>query len=157
MFRSISLVLASTCITTLLVLGVARLPGGERVAQSLNSTAEQWFSVPLETQMISAMSELRHPEQRGLMVQLVMQHIAKDARLARHNEVSTRPPAGWQVPLPSLVMKSDQALQALKQNKLVTIEPSQPLFENRDAERFNGWAALACFLGAVFWVSLRRG
>ncbi|MFK7965838.1 MAG: hypothetical protein AB8C46_17890 [Burkholderiaceae bacterium] len=157
MFRSISLVLASACVTALLILGFAKLPGGERISQSLNSAAENWFSVPLETQMISALSELKHPEQRGLMVQLVMQHIAKDARLARHNEISTRPPAGWQVPLPSLVMKSDQALQALKENNLVTIKPSQPLFENSEAKHFNGWAALACFLVAVLWVSLRRG
>jgi len=157
MIRSIAIFLASVVTTSLLVLGGASLPGGERISQSLNSTAERWFSVPFETQLVSELGELQHPEQRGLLIQLVMQHIAKEARLARHNDASTRPPAGWRAPLPSLVMKSDQALQALQQNNLVTIKPSQPLFEKGSSEHLNGWAALACFLVAVFWVSLRRG
>jgi len=157
MFRSLSIFLASAAATTVIVLGIAQLPGGERVSQTLNSTAEHWFNVPFETQLISAMSELQRPEQRQMMIQLVMQHIAKEARLARHEDISTRPPAGTVGTLPHLVMQSDQALQAMRRDNTVTINPGQPLFESRGSENLNGWAALAFFLVAVFWVSLRRG
>ena len=157
MIRSLAIFLASVAATSFLLLGGASLPGGERISQSLNSAAERWLSVPFETQLVAELNELKHPEQRSLLIQLVMQHIAKEARLARHNDASTRPPVGYQAPLPSFVMKSDRALEALRDNNLVTIKPSQPLFDSGDSESLNGWAALVCFLLAIFWVSLRRG
>lgn len=155
MTRSISLFLAATAVTVLLVLGIARLPGGERMMIALDNTAEQWFAEPFEVTLVNELNAVREPEMRPMMLQLVMLHIAKEARLARLQVVGGSRSRGWQIPLPSYALQANQALNSIPTNiRAITNSPASAIAPTEPA--FNGWAALGLFGLAICWLTLRQ-
>lgn len=140
----------------MLLLGVARLPGGERLAGALNHSARVWFSAPFEQDLANELARVRQPELRPMLMQLVMLHIAKDARLARVQVVGLEPKTGWREPLPNYALQASQTVNSIRAGDLVSIRPGGSSIASGET-MFNGWAALGFFLLAVFWVTLRRG
>ncbi len=139
----------------MLLLGSARLPGGERLAVALNDSAQQWFGDSFEQKLGEQLSKVRQPELRPMLMQLIMMHIAKDARLARQEIIGANPPIGWTVPTPQYAMQASKAVNSIRAGEIVTVRPGGSTIAS-ESSLLNGWAALGFFLLAVFWVTLRR-
>ena len=90
-----------------------------------------------------------------MLMQLVVLHIAKEARLARREIIGMSQPIGWQVPVPNYALRASKTVNSIRAADIVSVGPGDPSLSEPDSLS-TGWAALGFFLLAVFWVTLRR-
>ena len=156
MFRSLLLLSASTAITIMLVLGIARLPGGERVAAMLARASQIIAIESFEDTLRREVSALRHQELRKMMLHLVILHIAKQAREARQEVIGGRQSYHWLLPAPTFAVQANQSLQTMRGTYDVRPAPITIAAVPPPASSLNLWPVLACFGLAGLWVWLRR-
>ncbi len=123
---------------------------------ALNHSARVWFSAPFEQNLANELARVRQPELRPMLMQLVMLHIAKDARLARLQVIGFESTPASREPVLNYALQANQAVNSIRAGDLVSIRPGASMIASDDT-MFNGWAALGFFLLAVLWVTMRRG
>ncbi len=155
MLRSLLLLIASTTVTVLLVLGFARLPGGEALRALLASTGESWTTESFEDSLGSELNQLRHQHLRPMFLHLTMLQIAKQAHAARQEIVGTYPTISQRQSEPVYASQASQHFESmrLRYDLAPARSGSQALSED---SRLGFWSALAGLAFIVAWVRLRQ-
>lgn len=140
----------------MLVLGVARLPGGEWVAAMLARATQVIAIESFEDSLRREVSALRHQELRKMMLHLVILHIAKQAREARQEVLGGRQTYHWLLPPPTFAVQANQSLNTMRGTYDVRPSPATVVDSPSAMSTLKIWPVAACFALFALWVGLRR-
>ncbi len=142
--------------TAALILGVAHLPGGERIAASLNHTAYMTLEQPVEAGLAREFAAIDDPRLRSLFQHLVILQIAERARQLPAEFVDVKPNRYLQANRGGIASPGPiaQSGAPLARSDAVNV-PAEPAAQTNPIG-LNPWAMILSFALGIIWVSIRR-